>query len=107
MVPNGPAENANANRLLISLTRHMVQKQLRKINESDVGMTPKELKELTDAVRNLADSSTVVYQAAAEIDGTIKPSRGEVPVDHSTDDINLDSIGPAKIPEIKPEQPAN
>jgi len=103
MVPNGVSENANANRLLASQMRDLFQRQLKKYKDGDVGMTPKELKELSDAARNIAEFSGIVYKESADINGTIKPSRGEVPVDPSTDDINLDSIGPQKveIPEIK------
>lgn len=89
MVPNGPAENANANRLLASQARDMVATTIKRLKDGDVCPTPKELRDLIEAAKAVADMSATVYSATSD-----EPQKKqERQVEPAGDDINLDSIG--------------
>lgn len=66
MVPVSAEANATLNKIMASQMRALIQKSMEKFSNVD-HMTPKELKELTEAARNVAEFSGEVYKAGEEI----------------------------------------
>lgn len=66
MVPVDAQANAILNKIMASQMRALIQKSMEKFANID-HMTPKELKELTEAARNVAEFSGEVYKAGEEI----------------------------------------
>jgi len=91
MVPTGQAENSMANKFLASQMRHMLHEQIKKYNDGEIRLTPKELKDLTEAARNVAEFSGVVYKESDEIDHLAPPKAGEKPAE--AEEIDLGTIG--------------
>lgn len=77
MVPVSAEDNATANKILASQMRNLIQKSIVKFGDLAL-MTPKELKELAEAARNVAELSGEVYKSGESIgDGnekTIEPA---------------------------------
>lgn len=67
MVPISADDNATANKILASQMRHLIQRSIEKFGNLDL-MSPKELKDLTEAARNIAEFSGEVYKAGDPID---------------------------------------
>lgn len=101
MVPNGTAENANANKLLASQMRTLIQKNIKKFNDQDIRLTPKELLDMAAAAAKIAEFSGVVYKEA-EQGPDDKPQMKQADV--SDDAIDLGAA--PTIPEVKIETPA-
>lgn len=66
-VPVTKEDNDNLNKILASQMRDLIQKSIHKFAGQD-HMTPKELKELTEAARNVAEFSGEVYKAGESLD---------------------------------------
>ncbi len=66
MVPVSAEANAVLNKIMASQMRSLIQKSMEKFADQD-HLTPKELKELTEAARNVAEFSGEVYKAGEEI----------------------------------------
>lgn len=66
LVPVSAEANATLNKIMASQMRALIQKSMEKFANQD-HMTPKELKELTEAARNVAEFSGEVYKAGEEI----------------------------------------
>lgn len=66
MVPVSADANAVLNKIMASQMRALIQKSMEKFAGQD-HLTPKELKELTEAARNVAEFSGEVYKAGEEI----------------------------------------
>lgn len=67
MVPVTKEDNDNLNKILASQMRDLIQKSIQKFGSLD-HLTPKELKELTEAARNVAEFSGEVYKSGDSID---------------------------------------
>ncbi len=67
-VPVGKAENKMMNCIMVSQVRRMVQDNMKKIKDLEQAISPKELKDLVDAVGRLAESSAEVYK---DLDGEL------------------------------------
>lgn len=67
-VPVGKAENMIHNCLMVSQVRQLVQVNIKRIKDMEQTISPKELKDLVDAVGRLAESSALIYN---EVDGEI------------------------------------
>lgn len=82
LVPVSKEDNATANKILASQMRSLIQKHIEKMGNLDV-MTPKELKEMTEAAKNIAEFSGEVYK-----DGeTIGDEEGEKKIDGVATDV--------------------
>lgn len=102
IVPNGPKENATANKLLASQLRDFLQRQIKKYNDADAQATPKDIKDLAEAAKNIAQMSGDVYKAAEMMEGV--ESRPEPKtVAQSDEDIDLGSVVKNPVPTIKPD----
>ena len=66
LVPVSKEDNATANKILASQMRTLIQKHIEKMGNLDV-MTPKELKEMTEAAKNIAEFSGEVYKDGESI----------------------------------------
>ncbi len=95
-VPVDETGNRVANQILASKMRNLIEDSIKKYKDHDTTLTPKELKELTDAAKNVAEFSGDVYRAAEPI----APS-GPTPV--STEVIEGIDFGGLKKEEPKPE----
>jgi len=95
MIPVSAEDNAIANKILASQMRALIQKHIAKIGGLDM-VTPKELKELTEAAKNVAEFSGNVYKTGDNLDGgESKPKEENV-----TNTVAFDSlISPAKTEE--------
>jgi hypothetical protein len=72
MVPVTAEDNSKANKILASQMRDLITKSIVKFGGLAI-MTPKELKELTEAARNIAEFSGEVYKSGETIEtGSIK-----------------------------------
>jgi hypothetical protein len=94
MVPNGPAENATANKLLASQMRHFLQEQIKKYMDSDVQASPKDLKDLAEAASNIAKFSALVYESLAQHEGGGRTAPGPQPAEKT--DLDIDISGAVK-----------
>lgn len=72
MVPVTAEDNIIANKILASQMRALIQKSIQKFGGQDF-LTPKELKELTEAARNVAEFSGEVYKPG----DSLEPKRVE------------------------------
>src|SRR5207342_2062899 len=81
MVPVSAEANATLNKIMASQMRALIQKSMEKFADAD-HMTPKELKELTEAARNVAEFSGEVYKAGEEIN-----EPGEKKVEPTNEDV--------------------
>lgn len=96
MVPISADDNATANKILASQMRNLIQQSIEKFGNMD-HMSPKELKDLTEAARNIAEFSGEVYKAGESIDDP-----GEKKVDAVvTDVIDFSRL---KASQTKPEK---
>lgn len=104
-MPVGKAENQVMNCLLVSQVRTMVQENLKKIREMEAPITPRELKDLVDAVGSLAKHSAEVYQ---DLDGEIE-KKEEKPADtvevDATKEDDFDVLTKPKQDERTNDQP--
>lgn len=87
MVPVSAEANSIANKIMASQMRALMQKSIEKFMDMP-HMTPKELKEFTEAARNIAEFSGEVYKAGEEV-----REPGEKKVDATTDeDVDFSTI---------------
>src|SRR5258708_7500375 len=85
-VPLTAEDNSNANKILASQVRNLIQKTIEKYNEAT--LTPKELKDLASAAKELADFSGEVYKS-----GELGTIPGEKPVDKTSEpDVSFDKL---------------
>lgn len=61
-VPVGQEDNATANKILITQVRSMVTDAIKTYREKGAVLTPKDLRELAGAARDVADSSNEIYK---------------------------------------------
>ncbi len=104
MVPVSAEANATLNKIMASQMRALIQKSMEKFADVD-HMTPKELKELTEAARNVAEFSGEVYKSGEEIN-----EPGEKRVDPVSDEVidfsklkTQPKLGKPSAPEDKKE----
>lgn len=87
LVPINKEENNIANQFMASRMRHLLHKQIDSYREKDVTLTPKELKDLTDSAKNIAEFSGEVYAKSDPL-----PESGEKKVDPVVaDDISFET----------------
>ena len=94
-VPLTAEDNSNANKILASQVRNLIQKTIEKYNEAT--LTPKELKDLASAAKELADFSGEVYKS-----GDLNPNDTEKKAEKVDDSsVSFDKLL-EKPAEIKP-----
>lgn len=85
-------ENTVHNMVLAAQMRSLLQEQIKKYQEDDIKFTPKEIKELTEAAKNIAQFSGEIYQGSDPLkDGS---GEGLKKVDRSSEEVvvSYDSI---------------
>jgi hypothetical protein len=98
LVPVSAEDNTTANKILASQMRDLISRSIAKFGSLDM-MTPKELKEITEAARNIAEFSGEVYKSG---DFPQDGDSGEKHVDQSSvEPIDFASI---KSGQKKPEE---
>lgn len=85
-VPVGKAENQIHNCIMVSQVRDLVKLNMKRIKEMEQVISPKELKDLVDAVGRLAESSAEIYK---DLDGEID-QRNEKPAEKAGDEEVID-----------------
>lgn len=85
-VPADVGENHFLNMLLASRLRTLIERTMDRYKADEIALTPKELRDLTAAGRDVATFSGEVYQAA-------EPMRKEpVPAEPAMNEISFDSL---------------
>jgi hypothetical protein len=88
MVPADKLENAVMNMILASQARHLVQKALKKWDEADETPSPKELRDIAAAMRDIAQFSAEVYEKnepISESEKKVEPAKA--------DDVTFEELG--------------
>lgn len=100
-VPVGVAENKVMNCLLISRARTMIEEQIKKYNEQDTTLTPRELKDLIDSVVKMSEGSAMVYSSLDGSLGENDPKKSGDPVKDAQPvvDINFAALTPKEEPK--------
>lgn len=98
-VASDKTENAIMNMFLASRMRHVLEQHLDEYKKGEKLMSPRELRDLAGAARDIAAFSAEVYAA----NEPIAPAQ-EKPVEQSTD-VNFDILSEIKPEETKPEPP--
>lgn len=105
-VPVAAAENKVLNCLVISRARALVEEQIKKYNDLDAALTPRELKDLIDSVSKMAEASATIY---SQLDGSLggpehKKTGDPVADAEEVQEIDFSKIKPA---ENKPTEDGN
>ena len=94
-VPNGKEENITANKLLACSARSLLEDQIKRYRDEGLRITPKELRDLAEAAKSIADFSATVYNDVEPK----KDTRNVTP--QALEDIDLGGI--ASTPEAPKE----
>lgn len=94
-VATDASENSIMNMIMASQMRSMIQKAMEDYRNDEVKLTPKEIRDLAGAAKDIATFSAEVYAAAEPITQAPKPT--EAPTDVT--DINFESLH--NVPEVK------
>lgn len=76
-VASSKEENNMMNMIVMAQMRHMIQSQLKQYDDAEIRLTPKEIKDLADAIKSMAGASQEIY---ALQDKSSSP-RNEIPAD--------------------------
>jgi hypothetical protein len=91
MVPISSEDNSRSNKILASQVRTLLQENIK--SYSGKIMTPKELKELAEAAKSVAEFSGEVYKSGDTMDdGKTTKKAGAVQPSPETDDIKFDVL---------------
>jgi hypothetical protein len=75
-VPVSKESNSLANKVLITRIRTMIEESIKEWKMKGLSLTPKELRELAGAARDVADSSNLIYGDGEDIvDPSSKPEK--------------------------------
>jgi hypothetical protein len=102
-VPVAAAENKVLNCLVVSRARTLVEDQLKRYADAEVTLTPRELKDIIEAVAKMSEASATVY---SQLEGTLgdsdkaKPKTGD-PVADAEPVTEVTDFGALKTPEKK------
>lgn len=95
-------ENCALNMVVAAQLRAVLQAHLKMYKDKDRELTPKELKELTEAAKNISDFSGMLYEGGANLnDKSGKEEKTAEKVD-TIDAISFESVGK---PEETKEEP--
>lgn len=89
-VPVSKEDNSVANKVLITQVRTMISGAIKEYKDKGITLSPKDLRELASAVREVADSSTEIYKDGEDV---VPPST-EKKVEALPDEISFDAIKP-------------
>ena len=82
-VAGNAQENTIMNYFMLAQVRALIQENVKRYMEKDITVTPKELKDLVEAAKGLAESSTSVYKSEeapiSNKPAEKPPASGEVP----------------------------
>lgn len=87
-------ENDTLNMVVAAQLRNILQENIKRYKESGQTLTPKELKELAESARNIAEFSGEIYKGAEPIEDKPNQKPAEkTGSGESLDDISFDKIG--------------
>lgn len=95
-VASNKDENAVMNMIVVSQMRNLIQENIKKYKEQDIQLTPKELKELADAAKSIADFSLNVYKDAEPLKDRDAKGVKKDPTDVNA--ISFDAIATVETP---------
>lgn len=109
-VASNREENSMMNMVVASQIRSVLQETIKRLKERDVTLTPKELKELSDAARNVAEMSDSIYAGSEPITDQTDKDKEKNVTGQSTDLSSIDFNVMVKKPEdankdLQPDQP--
>ena len=84
-VPFDKHENATANKILAAQMRNAVSVTLKRVHDEEAPLSPKELNDLSMAIKNIGTFSKEVYEASDPI-GNPKPTD---PVEVDAEDVDF------------------
>jgi hypothetical protein len=93
-VATNESENRIMNQVLASQVRYLLQQSIKKFNDMEAPLTPKELRDLAEAAKAAATFSAEVYSKGDGID----PGKEEKPIESDDDEPDLSNL-------VKPKQP--
>src|SRR6476660_1772740 len=99
-VPVGKEENRIASMVSAAQMRDLIQSQMKKYKEGEIQLTPKELKDLAEALHTVAKFSGEVYASEDDIAQDGEDTKKEDP-------IPVEAVDFSKIATNKPAEPAN
>lgn len=85
LIPGNADENKILDQVVAAQIRGIIQDSIQRYNDKEAILTPKELKDLADAGRSLAQFSAEVYKEF----GANKPPAAPTPVTPNTDDFEV------------------
>ncbi len=100
VVAGNKGENDVLNMVVAAQMRNMLQENIKRYKESGQTLTPKELKELAEAARNIAEFSGEIYKGAESLDERSTENSkepGEKKVEGTLSDISFDKIKPIEV----------
>lgn len=102
-VPVAAAENKVLNCLVISRARTLVEEQIKKYNDLEAPLTPRELKDLIDAIARVAESSAEIYsQLEGQLGEPARPKTGDPVKDaEPVTEVNFDDLTKPKTEDAK------
>ena len=101
VVPMGAEENRMANMLLAAQMRQLIRDAMKKYKEKEALLTPKELKDLAETAKTVAEFSGTVYSGGA-FEVSTKTGPETPPDEFKADFSGIKRVDPA--PEEKPAE---
>lgn len=103
-VATDKGENAILNMVMAGQMRAMLQEQMKRYKEEDRLMTPKELKELSEAAANISKFSGEIYNSSSPIEPAVDDGEKKAEKADSIDDIDFGKM--SKPIDVTPENKA-
>lgn len=91
-VASNREENSMLNMVVAARMRALLETTLKKYKEKDVVMSPKELKDFTDAAKNIAEFSDVIYAGSDPLTDKGPEGPKNVTGSDTIEAINFDSL---------------
>lgn len=108
VVPLDKFEAAIMASTLVHHARHFVSSQITKYMESDAVVAPKELKDLSETIRNI---NAAIKEVSADIGEPITPNQPERPAEKTDDSLDFEKLTKKEdgderdTPEVEPVRP--
>lgn len=104
-VASDRAENKLLSMVVAAQMRALLQTSMKTYNEKGMTPTPKELKELTEAARNIAEMSDAIYVGTDGLPEKKDPKN--VTGSSMLDDLSFDNLKPNGNKDVQPDKPAD
>jgi len=107
-VASNREENSMLNMVVAARMRLILETTLKSYKEKDVVMTPKELKDFTEAAKNIAEFSDAIYAGTDPITDAQDGGPKNVTASDPDTEINFDNLKkPNANQDVQPDQPAD